>query len=150
MQGIFIPTDSCTRHTQTLYGCIVDPDVVQRHISGSALHPCCLSLEERFSFGPDEYPHSSFLPNKSNKKKKIPFRRLTVRPAAAPPPGEGRRHRKLIVPMGVTQSEAAYVVSGQSDADEITKLGVVDDTKPSGTIRANEHMAACLTSSNWI
>lgn len=54
-------------------------------------------------------------------------------------PGKGRRHRKLIVPMGLTQSEPAYVVSQQSDTDEITKLGLLDDTKPSGTIRVNEH-----------
>lgn len=53
--------------------------------------------------------------------------------------GKGRRHRKLIVPMGLTQSEAVYVVSQQSDTDEMTKLGVLDDTKPSGTIRVNEH-----------
>lgn len=38
--------------------------------------------------------------------------------------------------MGLTPSEPAYVVSQQSDTDEIPKLGVVDDTKPSGTIRA--------------
>lgn len=41
--------------------------------------------------------------------------------------------------MGLTQSEAAYVVSQQSDTDEMTKLGLLDDTKPSGMIRVNEH-----------
>lgn len=46
--------------------------------------------------------------------------------------------------MGLTQSEAAYVVSQQSDTDEITKLGVVEDAKPSGTMRANECTWLCV------
>lgn len=44
--------------------------------------------------------------------------------------------------MGTTQSEAADVVSQQSDTDETTKLGLLDDTNPSGTIGANEHAFA--------
>lgn len=83
----------------------------------------------------DEYSHFSC------KKTiiKVTFFPLDSQSRRSSAPGKGRHHRKLIVPVGLTQSEAAYVVSQQSDTDEITKLGVLDDTKPSGTIRVNEH-----------
>lgn len=99
----------------------------------SSLLSSFLSLQERL-FG-----RMNILISPVKNINKSDFFSLACQTCRSSAPGKGRRHRKLIVPMGLTQSEPAYVVSQQSDTDEITKLGVLDDTKPSGTIRVNEH-----------
>lgn len=97
------------------------------------LHPC----QHAFFKSSWLYEYSHFSCKKTIIK--VTFFPLDSQSGCSSAPGKGRHHRKLIVPVGPTQSEAAYVVSQQSDTDEITKLGVLDDTKPSGTIRVNEH-----------